>query len=94
MVALFNKAHRPILAIMAAVMAWGCLHALGAYLFEHDYRKPLIVCGFLLAFLGVWAALLAVRSRHQQDEQWEAMDTKLKDTHSEQDQLGAEESKP
>lgn len=83
---LFNKSHRPILMIMAAVMIWGSLHALGAYLFEYDYRKPLIVCGFLLAFLGAWAALLAIRSRHQQREKWEAMDTHLNDSRFEHEQ--------
>jgi hypothetical protein len=91
--ALFNKAHRPILAIMAAVMAWGCLHALGAYLFEHDYRKPLIVCGFLLAFLGVWALLLANRSRNVRYERWEAENMPSMDNPS-QEKSDETESRP
>lgn len=72
MSALFDKAHRPILAIMSALVIWGSLHALGAYLFEHDYRKPLVVYGFMLAFLGFWAVMLASRSRRIRRQRWEA----------------------
>ena len=71
---LSNKTQRPILIIMAAVMLWGLLHALGAYLFEHDFRKPLIVCGVMLAFLAAWAVLLANRGRNVRREHREAED--------------------
>lgn len=72
---LFDKAHRPILLIMAAVFTWGSLHALGAYLLEHDYRKPLVVYGCLLVFLGLWAAMLASRNRRLAREQWHDLDS-------------------
>lgn len=60
---------RPIVWIMLAVMVWGALHALGTYLFNLDYRKPLIVYGFVAAFLAFWTLLLALRSRrlHRQE---------------------------
>lgn len=76
---LFDKTYRPILWIMAALVAWGSLHALGAYLFGHDYRKPLIIYGCLLAFLGTWAALLTIRSRRLAKEQWQSYESKSAD---------------
>lgn len=48
----------PFVIIMAAVLAWGAFHALGAFATGHDWRKPLIVLGFFLAFLSFWCAML------------------------------------
>lgn len=48
--------------IMVAVAAWGGVLALGAWRLNNDPRRPLIVFGCVLAFLGFWLAMLALRS--------------------------------
>ena len=53
----------PLLLIMAAVLVWGLIHALGAYLFNMDFRKALIVYGCVGFFLGGWLLLLTMRQR-------------------------------
>lgn len=56
---------------MAAIVAWGMFHAVGAWMLNHDVRRPLIVLACVAAFLGFWLALLAGRRRrlsHQRDE--------------------------
>ncbi|MFN9368832.1 MAG: hypothetical protein ACK6CT_08705 [Planctomycetia bacterium] len=47
---------------MAAVAAWGAIQAIGAWTLNHDYRRPLVVFGCMLAFLGFWLAMLSLRS--------------------------------
>jgi hypothetical protein len=49
--------------IMVALVAWGVLQALGAWLFNQDPLRPLIVLGCVGGFLGFWLALLSVRRR-------------------------------
>lgn len=64
-------AQRIIAWIMAAIVAWGVFHAVGAWMLNHDVRRPLIVLACVAAFLGFWLALLASRRRrlsHQRDE--------------------------
>jgi hypothetical protein len=54
---------------MAALVAWGIFHAVGAWTLNHDARRPLIVLACVAAFLGFWLALLAARRKrldHQQ----------------------------
>jgi hypothetical protein len=55
----------PILIIMAGLLIWGALHALGAFLFRetYDYRKPLIVLVCVGGFIFTWACLLLLRHR-------------------------------
>ena len=53
---------RWIAGIMAAVAAWGAVLALGAWRLNNDPRRPLIVFGCVLAFLGFWLVMLALRS--------------------------------
>jgi protein-S-isoprenylcysteine O-methyltransferase Ste14 len=55
-------ASRTILLIMAAVLAWGVFHAIGAYRLNHNPLRIVVVLGCVLAFLGFWAAMLASRS--------------------------------
>jgi len=43
---------------MAAVLAWGTFHALGAYLYNHNWQRPAMVLGCVLAFLAWWLWLL------------------------------------
>jgi hypothetical protein len=56
-------AERIIAWIMAAIVAWGLFHAVGAWTLNHDARRPLIVLACVAAFLGFWLALLASRRR-------------------------------
>ena len=56
-------AERIIAWIMAALVAWGLFHAAGAWMLNHDARRPLIVIACVAAFLGFWMALLASRRR-------------------------------
>ena len=48
---------------MAAIVAWGLFHAVGAWMLNHDARRPLIVIACVAAFLGFWLSLLAARTR-------------------------------
>lgn len=43
---------------MAAVLAWGTFHAVGAYLYNHNWQRPAMVLGCVLAFLAWWLWLL------------------------------------
>lgn len=53
----------PIILIMAALMVWGAFHALGAYLYNYDFRKPLIIYFCVGGFVCFWGIALVVRSR-------------------------------
>lgn len=52
-----------ISAIMFGLLVWGAFLAIGAFIFEFDLRKGLIVYGFTIAFLLFWAVALATRRR-------------------------------
>jgi len=56
-------AERLIRWIMLAIVCWGAIHAVGAWRFNHDARRPLVVLGCVLAFLGFWSLMLAARRR-------------------------------
>jgi len=56
-------AERIIRWIMAGVVAWGCIHAVGAWRLNHDPRRMLVVLACVAAFLGFWSAMLAARRR-------------------------------
>jgi type VI protein secretion system component VasK len=63
-------AERILTGIMVALVVWGLFHAAGAWMLNHDARRPLIVIACVAAFLGFWLALLASRKRrlaHLQD---------------------------
>jgi len=53
--------NRLIALIMAAVVVWGTFLAVGAWLSSHDWRRPAITMGCVLAFLAFWGAALARR---------------------------------
>ncbi len=60
------KPNRLILLIIVALLVWGVLHAVGAYLFGlgfWDLLKAAVVLACMLAFLGFWLLLLARRPR-------------------------------
>jgi hypothetical protein len=56
---------RLILWLVAAMAAWGAYLALGAYLFNHDVRRGLVVLGSMGGFLAFWLVLLRFHSRRQ-----------------------------
>ena len=58
-----TDAERLIRWIMLAIVGWGAIHAVGAWRFNHDARRPLVVLGCVLAFLGFWSLMLAARRR-------------------------------
>jgi CHASE2 domain-containing sensor protein len=49
--------------LVLAILAWGGFHAIGAWRFNHDPRRGLVVLGCVAAFLGFWMTMLAVRQR-------------------------------
>jgi CHASE2 domain-containing sensor protein len=56
-------AERIIRWIMAGIVAWGVVHAIGAWQLNHDPRRLLVVLGCVAAFLGFWLVMLAARRR-------------------------------
>jgi hypothetical protein len=66
-----RKKWLPIAILAAALLLWAGMFALGAYLEPgadrptHDVRKPLIVMGFMSAFLAFWGTALWLRSRRK-----------------------------
>ena len=46
--------------IVIALIVWGALLALGAYVFrgQHDLRKPLIILACVGTFVGFWGVAL------------------------------------
>jgi hypothetical protein len=67
--------HRlPIVYIVLALLAWGGLLALGAFLFrgQYDVRKPFIILACVGVFVGFWGLMIWVhrgrllgRNRHK-----------------------------
>ena len=59
---------RPIRWLMLALMVWGVYLALGTSRFARDFSdsvwKGAIVLGCVVAFLGLWTAVLANKRRH------------------------------
>jgi hypothetical protein len=49
--------------IMGGLVVWGLFHAAGAWTFNHDVRRPLVVIACTAAFLGFWLVLLANRRK-------------------------------
>ncbi len=56
-------ASRLIRGIMLAVLVWGAVLAAGAWTFNHDVRRPIVVMACVLGFLGFWKAMLDARRR-------------------------------
>ena len=49
--------------IMLALVVWAVIQAIGAWLFNYDPLRGLIVLGCMGGFLGFWWAALAARKR-------------------------------
>ena len=56
-------AERLLRLIMFGILAWGAVHAIGAWTLNHDARRPLVVLACVAAFLGFWLAMLSARRR-------------------------------
>lgn len=48
---------------MAGIVIWGCVHGIGAWRFNNDPRRLLVVLACVAAFLGFWLLMLAARRR-------------------------------
>lgn len=59
-----SHSRRTLAILMIGLTIWTALLAIGAFLYGYrqDIRKPIIVFGAMLLFLGVWGALLVLRS--------------------------------
>jgi hypothetical protein len=55
-----------IRGIMLALVGWGVIQALGAWMFNYDPRRGLLVLVCVGGFLGFWLAALSVRRRRLQ----------------------------
>ena len=51
--------------IMLAVEVWGMVLAYGAYRFNHDPLRAVVVGVCVFGFLGFWALMLRLRERGQ-----------------------------
>ncbi|MFV2067596.1 MAG: hypothetical protein ACC645_11510 [Pirellulales bacterium] len=47
--------------LLLAIVGWGLIDALGAYWFNHDPRRGLVVLVAVGAFVGLWSLLLVTR---------------------------------
>ena len=55
--------NRAFLLLIVGLVAWGLYHALGAYLFNHNPYRALMVLLCVGAYLGGWGWLLKRRQR-------------------------------
>jgi hypothetical protein len=60
-----DDSKRLIAGIMAAVAVWGGVLAVGAWwrFGNHNLWRAVVVAACVAAFLGFWAAMLALRAR-------------------------------
>lgn len=49
--------------IVLGIVAWGIFHAVGAWQFNHDPRRGVVVLVCVATFLGFWMTALAFRQR-------------------------------
>jgi hypothetical protein len=60
-----DPTQRWIVWLVAALAAWGLYHAVGAFMFNKDVRRGLVVLGCMALFLGFWLCLLMVRKKRR-----------------------------
>jgi len=49
--------------VAVGVLGWGIVHAIGAWRFNHNPLRAVVVLVCVAAFLGFWMTMLAVRER-------------------------------
>ena len=57
--------------IILAVLVWGCLLALGSYLYDggnHGVARGVVIFAVTVAFLTLWLGALAMRKRRLERE--------------------------
>ena len=47
----------------AGIVVWGVFHAIGAWRFNHNPLRAVVVLACVAAFVGFWMTMLAVRQR-------------------------------
>lgn len=52
--------------IMGGLVVWGAYVALGAFLYNQNPWRPVIVMVFVGAFVGIWLLLLRTQKRNKQ----------------------------
>ena len=60
-----DPSRRWIVLLMVALAAWGLYHAVGAFLFNKDVRRGLVVFACMVLFLAVWLSLMMVRKKRR-----------------------------
>jgi len=55
-----------IALIMMAVLGWGIFHAIGAYRYNHNPLRAVMVLACVAVYLGFWGAMLAFRRARQE----------------------------
>jgi hypothetical protein len=59
---------RLIVLLAAALATWGLYQAVGAFLFNHDVRRGLVVFACMAAFLGWWLLLVRHRTKKKSEQ--------------------------
>ena len=54
-----------IWGLVAALAAWGLYLAVGAFRFNHDVWRGVVVFGCMVAFLGFWLVMMKLRAARQ-----------------------------
>ena len=54
---------KTILLVVVGVLAWGMFHAYGAYTFNHNPWRAVVVMACVLGFLSFWGLMLWNRGR-------------------------------
>jgi hypothetical protein len=49
--------------VVAGIVVWGIFHAIGAWRFNHNPLRAVVVLACVAAFIGFWMTMLAVRQR-------------------------------
>ena len=49
--------------VVAGIVVWGIFHAIGAWRFNHNPLRAVVVLACVAAFVGFWMTMLAVRQR-------------------------------
>jgi predicted permease len=60
-----DPSRRWIVLLVVALAAWGLYHAIGAFLFNKDVRRGLVVLACMALFLAFWLSLLMLRKKRQ-----------------------------
>jgi hypothetical protein len=61
-----QSTRRVIWALVVALLAWGLYLAVGAFRFNHDIWRGVIVFGCMAAFLGFWLLMMKLKVKRDQ----------------------------